>query len=171
MRVIFIGMMCFAMTSINGNLFGSESQALPLELQSYVNSISPEIGEFELELDLDEPDVYELQLANVSFKHLLKSKASQLRFINGWAQDWYHKGQYLKFNEASLVVLANSDLTEVCRYYLGQQAVATGAYETIYQRHLRFPLNFISFYSDVLKIERAFGSKRILSKAWCKLEL
>ena len=165
-----IGSLCFASTCLGGNWFSRAQEQLPTEVQEIVDARS-DVGQFDLTYDQDEQGVYELRVMNVSFDRLLSSYA-HMSFENQWAREWYHKKRFRQQGESNLMVLANSDLNEVCQYYLGPQAAYAGAYKTEYLRHLRFSLGFVTIHGpDNYSIVKSFGGKKLLRSVSCRLDL
>ncbi|MFK7823663.1 MAG: hypothetical protein AB8G05_05880 [Oligoflexales bacterium] len=165
-----IGCASLASTCLAGNWFSSARESLPVKIKEFIEFRLEKVGDFELEKVKDVQDVYELKVMNLRYDYII-SAWDHLSLRNKWARDWYQKKRYLRQEESRLLVLANSDFDEVCKHYLGEQALYAGEFKTQYLPSLRFPLNFVTISSeDYLAVEGSFGGKKLLSSVYCQVD-
>ncbi|NRA44650.1 MAG: hypothetical protein HRU09_06800 [Oligoflexales bacterium] len=166
-----MGSVCLASTCFGGNWFSAVEEPLPERVQELVEERLDLVGEFELTADKEEHDVYRLRVMNLSFGNLL-SRQAHLVFKNQWAREWYQQKSYRRPSESRMLVLANSDLDEVCRYYLGSSASYAGSYKAQRLGSRRFSLNFVRIMDEYnYSIKRSFSGKNILGDVSCRLDL
>ena len=164
--IVCIGL---ASNCLAGNWFGRVNEPLPDKIKDFVESRMQTVGEFELVALPDTHDVYELRVMNLRYDYLI-SNWSQVNFANKWAREWYQEDRKFREDDSLLLVLTSSNLDQLCKAYLGDQASYTGTHKSKYFPSQRFPINFVTIQNrERLKVHRLFGGMRVLDSASCKL--